>query len=82
MKIQAKQYLEVSIDPVDVLFKLKQEAIGEDAVLYKNDGKHYIHKYAYAGSHPIDCYEEIPEELYNYVKAIETVVAFIQSKKR
>lgn len=71
----------VSIDPIDVIKNLIDDEIGQGNWLFEEDGKYYLGYEISAGTHAIDRREEITEDNYKYVKALELILANLNDKK-
>jgi hypothetical protein len=76
MKVYATFSQEVHIEPKQVIQKLIKKEIGNE---YRNwivekDGKFYhVHEES-AGCHSVDVEDEISQEKYDYVKALQLVL--------
>ena len=74
MKIYANFSQEVYIEPKEVIKKLIQKEIGSDNWVFEKKGKFYLGYEQSAGCHSFDMEEEITEERYRYIEALELVL--------
>jgi len=70
MKVYGTFVEKVTINPKDVITSLINDALGKDGWIFKEDGKLFR---GFELSRTLDGKEEITEELYEYVKALQLV---------
>lgn len=80
MKIYADFRQEVYIKPEDVIKALINKEIGHSNWTFEKDGKFYLGFEQNAGCHSFDMKEEITEEKYRYVQALELVLEKLNKK--
>lgn len=76
MKVYARFTQEVHIEPEEVIKKLIKQEIGDEHYnwIVERDGKFYhIHEES-AGCHSVDIEDEISQDKYEYVKALQLVL--------
>lgn len=77
MEIYASIRQKVNIDPIDVIKKLKDEALcGSRGWIFEREGKYYHEFETGGGSHSWDEEEEITKEKYDYVRALELIINY------
>lgn len=81
MKIYADVQHEIHVDPITVIEGLIDSVVG-DGWITERDGKFYRGWEQSAGCHSIDQYDEITEEEYKYLEALETVMQKLKADKR
>ena len=81
MKISAIIEQEVSVDPLEVIEKLINRETGGHRWVTKRDEKYFFGEEQSAGQHSYESFEEISEERYNYIKALETVRRYLKDNK-
>jgi len=74
MEIYANFRQKVQVNPKDVIEKLIENEIGWRNWIFEKDGKFYRGFEQSAGCHSFDDEEEITQEQYNYVKALQLVL--------
>lgn len=74
MKVYAKFSQEVYIEPKEVIKNLIQKEIGSDKWVFEKEGKYYLGYLQGAGCHSFHVEEEITEEKYRYVQALQLVL--------
>jgi hypothetical protein len=74
MKIYADFRQMVRVNPKDVIEKLIEKEIGWHNWIFEKDGKFYRGFEQSAGCHSFDDEEEITQERYDYVKALQLVL--------
>lgn len=74
MEIYANFKQKVQVNPKVVIEKLIEKEIGFGNWVFKKDGKFYRGFEQSAGCHSFDREEEITQERYDYVRALELVL--------
>ena len=74
MEIYADFRQKVQVNPKDVIEKLIEKEIGWRNWIFEKDGKFYRGFEQSAGCHSFDDKEEISQEQYEYVKALQLVL--------
>jgi len=80
MKVYADFRQQVSINPIEVIENLIEGETGSRNWTFIKDGKFYIGYEISAGSHSHDEYFEITKEKYDYITALEFVLAYLKRK--
>lgn len=74
MEIYVDFRQKVQVNPKNVIEKLIEEEIGWNNWIFEKDGKFYRGFVQSAGCHSIDDEEEITQEIYDYVRALQLVL--------
>ena len=74
MEIYADFRQKVQINPKDVIEKLIEKEIGQNNWIFEKDDKYYLGSEQSAGCHSFNVEEEIIEERYRYVEALQLVL--------
>jgi hypothetical protein len=74
MEVHANITQKVFINPKDVIEKLIEKEVGWRGWIFEKDGKYYKGHEESAGCHSMDIDEEIPQEEYEYIKALQLVL--------
>jgi hypothetical protein len=82
MEVYVNIRQKATINPLDVVDKLRDDAIGFRNWFFEKDGKYYRGYEVGAGSHSWDDAEEISKELYDYLVALDTIKKFIEKKSK
>lgn len=77
MEIHATCIQKVEINPKDVIEKLISDKIGRHGWVFEKDGKYYEEWEESAGSHSFDEKKEIDKELFDYIKALQLVLKYL-----
>ena len=81
MKIYVNLRQEATINPLDVIDKLKEDALGDRRDwFFERDGKYYHGFENGGGSHSWDDEKEITKELYNYLVSLDSVKKYLEKK--
>jgi len=81
MKIYGSFTEQVKIDPKDVINKLIENEIGYDSWVFEENDKYYCGFEEGCGSRTYNSREEISKEKYDYVKALEFVLKYMEKKQ-
>jgi hypothetical protein len=81
MEVYANIRQKVQINPKDVINTLIEKEIGWRNWIFEKDGKFYRGFEQSAGYHSFDDEEEITEEKYRYVKALQLVLKQLDNIK-
>ena len=74
MEIYADFRQKVQVNPKDVIEKLIEKEIGWRNWIFEKDGKFYLGSEQSAGCHSFDVEDEITEDRYRYVEALQLVL--------
>lgn len=78
MEVHGYVYQAVDIDPIRVIEKLIDNEISWQGWIFEKDGKYYRGYEASAGYHHNDKEKEITKETYEYVKALQLVLEYLE----
>lgn len=74
MEIYANFRQKVQVNPKDVIEELIEKEIGWRNWVFEKEGKFYLVSEQSAGCHSFDVKEEITEDRYRYVEALQLIL--------